>query len=93
MDRIQRVVLSNWDKFTIWNAGKQGRKFYNSLSKDNRKKVIAFCDVDLKKVCKTYVSFDPTTRKEGNPVNIVHVKEAKPPLVICVKLVRILLRH
>ena len=39
MKRLQHVVLKKWQSFTIWNAGKQGRKFYRSLSADNRSKV------------------------------------------------------
>jgi len=37
------------DVWTIWNAGKQGRKFYRSLSPENRRKIGFFCDVDPKK--------------------------------------------
>lgn len=32
--------------FTIWNAGKQGRKFYRDLPENFQSKIIAFCDVD-----------------------------------------------
>ncbi|KAG0719133.1 UDP-GlcNAc:betaGal beta-1,3-N-acetylglucosaminyltransferase-like protein 1 [Chionoecetes opilio] len=28
---IEARVLSSWEHFTIWNAGKQGRKFYRSV--------------------------------------------------------------
>lgn len=81
------MILIRWDKFTIWNAGKQGRKFYKSLSDDNKKKVIAFCDVDAKKIDKNYVPFDPSSRKTGRSIQIKHFKEAVPPIIVCVKLV------
>ena len=48
---IQAMVLSKWKHFTIWNAGKQGRRLYRSLSAENRAKVtiigIAIARIDL----------------------------------------------
>ncbi|XP_040505556.1 UDP-GlcNAc:betaGal beta-1,3-N-acetylglucosaminyltransferase-like protein 1 isoform X3 [Gallus gallus] len=35
---LEDRVLSTWTSFTIWNAGKQGKKLYRSLSPANRKK-------------------------------------------------------
>ncbi|XP_060583301.1 UDP-GlcNAc:betaGal beta-1,3-N-acetylglucosaminyltransferase-like protein 1 isoform X2 [Ruditapes philippinarum] len=49
---LEKQVLTKWPTFTIWNAGKQGRKLYRSLSAPNQKKVVAFCDVDEKKISK-----------------------------------------
>ncbi|KAJ3662338.1 hypothetical protein Zmor_006692 [Zophobas morio] len=86
LQRLELNVLSNWEKFTIWNAGKQGRRFYHSLSVQHQKKVIAMCDVDVKKVGKAYIPFDPHTRESGTPVDIVHFKDASPPFVVCVKI-------
>ena len=40
VDFLQERVLSQWESFTIWNAGKQGRKLYRSLSPANQKKVL-----------------------------------------------------
>ncbi|KAH7943766.1 hypothetical protein HPB52_011339 [Rhipicephalus sanguineus] len=48
--RLKQHVLARWPSFTIWNAGKQGRRFYRSLDIANRRKVSAFCDVDEKKI-------------------------------------------
>ncbi|XP_071360768.1 queuosine-tRNA galactosyltransferase isoform X2 [Trachinotus anak] len=39
VDFLQERVLSQWESFTIWNAGKQGRKLYRCLSLTNQKKV------------------------------------------------------
>ncbi|KAK3530635.1 hypothetical protein QTP86_029561 [Hemibagrus guttatus] len=38
VDFLQERVLGQWDSFTIWNAGKQGRKLYRSLTSTNQKK-------------------------------------------------------
>ncbi|XP_077183700.1 queuosine-tRNA galactosyltransferase isoform X4 [Paroedura picta] len=35
---LEERILSCWISFTIWNAGKQGRKFFRSLSPTNQKK-------------------------------------------------------
>lgn len=80
LERLEKLVLSNWSKFTIWNAGKQGRKLYNSLSIENKAKVIAFCDVDINKIGKKYEFYDADKRVTSKPVNIIHFKEASPPL-------------
>lgn len=80
--------MSQWGSFTIWNAGKQGRQFYNSLDEHNQKKVVALCDVDKNKIGKKYEPFDAVDRKIGRPVPIISYKEAQPPFVICVKIVR-----
>ena len=37
---IVDYVISHWKQFTIWNAGKEGRRFYRSLSHDNQQKVM-----------------------------------------------------
>lgn len=34
------------DGFSIWNAGKQGRKLFRELPMEQKKRVTAFCDVD-----------------------------------------------
>ena len=33
-------VISQWKQFTIWNAGKEGHRFYRSLSHDDQQKVM-----------------------------------------------------
>ncbi|XP_030751484.1 UDP-GlcNAc:betaGal beta-1,3-N-acetylglucosaminyltransferase-like protein 1 [Sitophilus oryzae] len=86
LERLEKVILANWPKFTIWNAGKQGRKFYNSLSNENREKVLAFCDVDLNKIGKKYTAFDAIERKFKHEVDIIHFRNAIPPFVICIKI-------
>ena len=40
MKAIVDHVICKWEQFTIWNAGKEGRRFYRSLSHDDQQKVI-----------------------------------------------------
>ena len=88
MKQIQKNVISKWRNFTIWNAGKQGRKFFRSLDSENRSKVIALCDVDKKKIDKGYYTCELIKGEDGKPlkVPIVHFKDARKPIIICVKL-------
>ncbi|KAL7852172.1 hypothetical protein SRHO_G00179570 [Serrasalmus rhombeus] len=58
VDFFQERVLNQWDSFTIWNAGKQGRKLYRSLNPTNQKKVKAFCDVDENKIKKGFYTYE-----------------------------------
>ncbi|XP_045600672.2 queuosine-tRNA galactosyltransferase [Procambarus clarkii] len=82
---IEERVLRSWQSFTIWNAGKQGRKFYRSLLTDSQKKVTAFCDVDVNKIGSFY-TYEESWQKLKPKVPIIHFKEAKPPLIICMKM-------
>lgn len=86
MEYIQKQVLDKWESFTIWNAGKQGKKFYRNLSPTNQRKVAAFCDVDPKKIkCGAYI-YHESKEKIKPTVPIVHFQSAKPPFIICMKL-------
>lgn len=86
MEYIQKQVLDKWESFTIWNAGKQGKKFYRNLSSNNQRKVAAFCDVDPKKIkCGAYI-YHESKIKIKPTVPIVHFQSAKPPFIICMKL-------
>jgi len=86
MDKLQERVLRNWNSFTIWNAGKQGRRFYRSLTADNRRKVVAFCDVDPGKIAVGKYTFEDCNERPKPVVPVIHFSEAKPPFIICVKL-------
>ncbi|XP_066560234.1 queuosine-tRNA galactosyltransferase isoform X2 [Amia ocellicauda] len=82
---LQERVLSQWDSFTIWNAGKQGRKLYRSLSPACRSKVVAFCDIDEKKIEKGYYTYEDSERPKPR-IPVRHFRDASPPFIICVKL-------
>lgn len=83
---FQRNVLPKWTKFTIWNAGKQGRHFYRDLDAANQDKVIAFCDVDMKKIEKGVYVYEHSQLICKPKVPIISFKDATPPFVICVKM-------
>ncbi|KAI1886546.1 hypothetical protein AGOR_G00196900 [Albula goreensis] len=83
---LQERVLSQWDSFTIWNAGKQGRKLYRSLSPANQKKVKAFCDVDKSKIKKGFYTYEESNERPKPKVPVQHFRDAPPPFIVCVKL-------
>ncbi|XP_056405503.1 UDP-GlcNAc:betaGal beta-1,3-N-acetylglucosaminyltransferase-like protein 1 isoform X3 [Hyla sarda] len=83
---LEERVLERWSSFTIWNAGKQGRKLYRSLSPRNRDKVVAFCDVDANKISKGFYTFEESEKRPKPRIPVLHFTEAKPPFIICVKL-------
>ncbi len=73
VEALQSHVLSKWSHFTIWNAGKQGRRLYRSLRPENQAKVrtcfadfklllqlkvVAFCDVDQKKIEQGFYTYE-----------------------------------
>eukprot|EP00794_Sanderia_malayensis_P009203 gene9203-10177_t len=87
MAMLEERVLPHWQRFTIWNAGKQGRRFYRSLSKQSRDKVLALCDVDEKKINKGKYRCELLKVENIVPViPVVHFSNAIPPFVICVKI-------
>ncbi|XP_053192169.1 UDP-GlcNAc:betaGal beta-1,3-N-acetylglucosaminyltransferase-like protein 1 [Scomber japonicus] len=83
---LQERVLSQWERFTIWNAGKQGRKLYRCLSPTNQKKVKSFCDVDENKIQKGFYTYEDSKERPKPKIPILHYKDASGPFVICVKL-------
>lgn len=85
LKRLEEKVLSQWNKFSIWNAGKLGRRLYRSLSQASKDKVTCLCDVDKKKILQKSYHPYPLPIK----VPILHVKDAASPFVICVKTVSI----
>ncbi|XP_067115483.1 queuosine-tRNA galactosyltransferase isoform X2 [Osmerus mordax] len=83
---LQERVLSQWEAFTIWNAGKQGRRLYRCLSPANQKKVTAFCDVDANKIRKGFYTYEDSKEKPKPRVPVLHYRDASPPFIVCVKL-------
>ncbi|XP_013387422.1 UDP-GlcNAc:betaGal beta-1,3-N-acetylglucosaminyltransferase-like protein 1 [Lingula anatina] len=82
---LEDQVLSKWSAFTIWNAGKQGRKLYRSLQPHNQNKVLMLCDVDKKKTDKGVYTYEESKCIPKPKIPIVHFTRAKPPFIICVK--------
>ncbi|XP_060027671.1 UDP-GlcNAc:betaGal beta-1,3-N-acetylglucosaminyltransferase-like protein 1 isoform X5 [Erinaceus europaeus] len=83
---LEERVLPGWAAFTIWNAGKQGRRLYRSLSAGARRKVAAFCDVDKNKINKGFYCYEDAQERPKPHVPILHFRAAQPPFIICVKL-------
>ena len=69
------------DGFSIWNAGKDGKKLLKLLPSDVRSRVRALGDVDPNKIGRRYI------RPEWNfEVPVVHFSDLEPPVLLCVKL-------
>ncbi|XP_055509643.1 UDP-GlcNAc:betaGal beta-1,3-N-acetylglucosaminyltransferase-like protein 1 isoform X1 [Leucoraja erinacea] len=83
---LEERVLNDWPSFTIWNAGKQGRKLYRCLAAANQKKVVSFCDVDQSKITKGFYTYEESKIEPKPQIPICHFMEARPPFIICVKL-------
>uniref|UniRef100_A0A8K9UJK8 UDP-GlcNAc:betaGal beta-1,3-N-acetylglucosaminyltransferase-like 1 n=1 Tax=Oncorhynchus mykiss TaxID=8022 RepID=A0A8K9UJK8_ONCMY len=83
---LQERVINQWESFTIWNAGKQGRKLYRCLSSSNQKKVRAFCDVDENKINKGFYTYEESKERPKPQIPVLHYRDASPPYIICVKL-------
>ncbi|KAL3876188.1 hypothetical protein ACJMK2_034059 [Sinanodonta woodiana] len=86
VDFIQRRVLDKWETFTIWNAGKQGRKLFRYLTPQNQRKVSAFCDVDAKKIAKKFYIYEESKERPKPKIPVIDFREAEPPFIICIKL-------
>ncbi|KAL8579350.1 hypothetical protein ACOMHN_026715 [Nucella lapillus] len=86
MEYLQQRVINGYTSFSIWSAGKQGRRFFRSLSPANQAKVLMFCDVDEKKIKKQFYTYEESKDKPKPNIPIVHFTQVKPPVIICVKL-------
>lgn len=90
--RLQRLMgkeLDSWPYFTIWNAGKQGRKFYRSLPPAIQERVLAMCDVDPNKIGQSYKPYYPEDQERSRncrSIPIISYQQAMAPFVICMKL-------
>ncbi|CAB3407035.1 unnamed protein product [Caenorhabditis bovis] len=87
IERIRKDYLEKWSKFTIWSAGKQGKRFFKSLNESEKEKVIAFGDIDESKIRRgLHEEFNEKERRITHRIPIIDIKKAVPPLVVCVKL-------
>ncbi|CAI9163614.1 unnamed protein product [Rangifer tarandus platyrhynchus] len=83
---LEERALPHWPTFTIWNAGRQGRRLYRSLTAGSRRKVAAFCDVDENKIRKGFYCYEDSQERPKPRIPVLHFRAARPPFVICVKL-------
>lgn len=82
----RRVLsLSSWATFTVWGAGREGRRFVSALSPAARCRVVALADVDPKKVGGRYLN-----QRVRPPISlpIIHTAAIRTPAVVCVALRR-----
>ncbi|KAF1768338.1 hypothetical protein GCK72_000150 [Caenorhabditis remanei] len=87
LKRLKEQYIAKWDKFTIWSAGKQGKRLFKCLDDDEKLKVREFCDIDESKIGRgIHEEFDEKQRIVTHKVPIVNIETAKPPLIVCVKL-------
>ena len=42
---LEKYILSKWDTFSIWSAGKQGKRLFRDLSPNFQENLESFCDV------------------------------------------------
>lgn len=83
---VERRKLREWDHFTIWSAGKQGKLLYKCLSACSKAKVAAFCDVDERKIGRgVHEEYDERQRRVTARIPILGIRDAQPPFIICVK--------
>ncbi|XP_024836728.1 queuosine-tRNA galactosyltransferase isoform X1 [Bos taurus] len=83
---LEEQALPHWATFTIWNAGRQGRRLYRSLTAGSQRKVAAFCDVDENKIRKGFYCYEGSQERPKPRIPVLHFRAARPPFVICVKL-------
>uniref|UniRef100_A0AC11BEH0 UDP-GlcNAc:betaGal beta-1,3-N-acetylglucosaminyltransferase like 1 n=1 Tax=Ovis aries TaxID=9940 RepID=A0AC11BEH0_SHEEP len=83
---LEEQALPHWATFTIWNAGRQGRRLYRSLTAGSQRKVAAFCDVDENKIRKGFYCYEDSQERPKPRIPVLHFRAARPPFVICVKL-------
>ncbi|XP_066092272.1 queuosine-tRNA galactosyltransferase isoform X3 [Saccopteryx bilineata] len=78
---LEERVLPHWATFTIWNAGRQGRRLYRSLTAGARRKVVAFCDVDENKIKKGFYCYEDSQDLTGGAfednLRSLHLQEGR----------------
>jgi hypothetical protein len=76
---LQDTVVCHWPSFSIWGAGRDGRKAFNALDLPNQQKVAAFADINPLLIGTHYTS-GVTFQK----VPIIHFSQLRPPFITCV---------
>merc|ERR1711871_1777055 len=85
VEELETALLQRLDSFSIWSAGRDGKRLYRSLCAESRAKVVAFLDVDEKKI-KLGDYFEKETRVRVPIVHWTLAADARyQPTIICVK--------
>lgn len=78
---FERIVLQHrprWRQgFSVWGAGRDGKLFYEQLSEDAREHIVAWGDIDPRKIGK---------KLRGRPV--LHFSQLSAPIALCVTMDR-----
>lgn len=80
VEAFERLIIEKreeWQAFSIWGAGRDGKQFYKHLSSSAKAKVKQWGDIDKNKIGR---------QLRGKPV--VHWSHLQAPVVICVALDR-----
>eukprot|EP00808_Paulinella_micropora_P021791 g56477.t1 len=88
VQHLQQSLLSKdprWARFSIWGAGRDGRRVFSELSQEFSDRVVQFLDVDPKKVGTFYVD-----QRNNRKVPIIHFSDFQGahPLLLCVATAR-----
>ncbi|MFH4979742.1 hypothetical protein AB6A40_006451 [Gnathostoma spinigerum] len=84
---FQEFVLNRWVTFSIWSVGKEGKRFFRSLSEENQRKVTSFCDIDRRKLLNgKFEAFDSKRHVVTAVIPVLPICQITPPVVVCVKL-------
>mmetsp|Transcript_1178 Transcript_1178/g.1791 ORF Transcript_1178/g.1791 Transcript_1178/m.1791 type:complete len:381 (+) Transcript_1178:81-1223(+) len=82
---FEATLVNTLTTFSIWSAGRDGKRLYRSLSLPNRKKVVAFLDIDEKKMSGGGY-FDKELKRHVAILDWRNASDEKnQPTVICVK--------
>mmetsp|Transcript_73178 Transcript_73178/g.136758 ORF Transcript_73178/g.136758 Transcript_73178/m.136758 type:complete len:351 (+) Transcript_73178:111-1163(+) len=85
VEAMQHDLLDHLGSFSIWSAGRDGKRFYRSLNETNRAKVLLFLDVDEKKLSAGHY-YDRESQRHVPVVLWTRATDATiHPIIICVK--------
>ena len=76
---LEETVLPSWPSFSIWGAGRDGRRVFMALQQHNQQKVKVMADISPAMIGKTY-----TNCWTLQQVPIVHFSEITAPFITCV---------
>lgn len=82
---LEASLLSNTASFSIWSAGRDGKRLYRSLSMESQRKVVAFLDVDAGKLA-AGLYYDRPQKRHVPIVSWTLASQVENhPVIICVK--------
>lgn len=80
---LQDTVLKEWPHFSIWGAGRDGRRVFMHLDNTTQKKIVAMADINPAIIGSSYTNC--WTLQE---VPIVHFSQITSPFITCVSIDR-----